>query len=141
MNAQDAIKRATNLMKEIDAALGGNDLTTYEIVTWTGLEDGVETTTRHPLVGLRVAEVGSWTPTAPGATTGGGGTFMQMDVPNGAAVCRRVEELLLCYIEEWRNEPKADFYPTHESEWSAIYAMFGKEGGDKYAELHPSPSG
>ena len=54
---------------------------------------------RHKLVGLRVCEVDFWRDR--GGGTGGGSSFMQVEVPEGLAVCAATERAIISLLEEW----------------------------------------
>lgn len=100
---KDAVKRAEAFVAK--HAEGAPEVSIY---TWAD----------HPLdaprlrsIGLRVAEVSFWWP-APNSTAerpqGGGSSYMQVDVPWGAAVCLLAERLILAYAEDWPAEIEED---------------------------------
>lgn len=52
---------------------------------------------RPPAVGYRIAEVNFH-------HASGGSSFMQVDIPDGAAACLVAERLAIALIEQWENE-------------------------------------
>lgn len=119
----NAVKRAKGFI-ESNPKVNPNDAE-VTIYTWTGA-DAPQTeppdAKRLRSIGLRVAEVSFWKP-APGSTPerplGGGCSYMQVDVPWGAAVCLLTERLILAYAEGWTAEEIAE-----EGE-RLVYGMLG----------------
>lgn len=114
---QAAVKRATEFITKSACPDGATKVNIY---TW--VDNPLDA---HQLrsIGLRVAEVSFWTP-APDSTAerpmGAASSFMQVDVPWGAAVCLLTERLVIAYAEDWPAEE------VEEEEQRLVYAMRGE---------------
>ena len=70
---------------------------------------------RDPCVGLRIAEVSGWVPDGKGG--GGGFSFMQSDLPDGALACFQAERMVISLVEGWGDD---EFGPSVREEALAL---------------------
>ena len=102
-----AVERAKAFLKSKQADPKVN----VDIYVWEGKQ--------QPAIGVRVAEV-SFSTFDPTSQTGGGSSYMQVDVPWGAAVCLLTERLIIAYADAWPDDE------TREEEDRLLYAIKGE---------------
>lgn len=112
---RDAVKRAEAFISKSGIASGAGETAEVSIYTWADHDPP-----RLRSIGLRVAEVSFWW-AAPDSTKeaplGSGSSFMQGDLPWGAAVCLLTERLIIAYAEDWPADE------IMEEEQRLVYAL------------------